>query len=268
MDAHFWTHHLKLQRADEHLRRLHEDIAAFLKNEPDTIHEYFELRNDKWWYVVAHKGLWADPRWGIIVGDIAHNLRSILDQIVWTVVVDIAGSTPAPNAAFPLLNQPRDWKRQVVRTRRASDDRTSPLLGMPDKAIALVESFQPYNRGNEALGRLRWLNNTDKHQLVHPSAIVSADKIPGVTYKRPDGSLGASSEVIYEVGKALEGDTEIEVLRARMPEGFDESRFDYVAADFLPVDVAFGKRKFVYRDLVNIRDRIEQVLYVFSTTRF
>jgi len=99
--------------------------------------------------------------WGVLIGDVLHNLRSSLDHLAY-----IIGGDPPPNeggSEFPIF-----WSRTDYRKKGAPK-----IVGACDHAQAVIEDLQPYHRGDEARAKrhplwfLHELYNVDKHRLVH-----------------------------------------------------------------------------------------------------
>ena len=103
------------------------------------------------------------PRFGVRIGEIAHNLRSALDHLVWREAAELLGSEPtdkqAGEIAFPIWTTRVRFKKSKVK-RYVSPD-----------AWAIIERHQPYTRGqpkrSQALAMLHWINRVDKHRLLH-----------------------------------------------------------------------------------------------------
>ncbi len=98
-----------------------------------------------------------------ITGDAIHSLRSTLDHIAWSLAL-LKTPTPATNTAFP-----------VCLTKSAFDGhRGSTLRDIPNAAIAVIESVQPYHRTYDPgdppdidfLWMLHRLWNDDKHRAT------------------------------------------------------------------------------------------------------
>jgi hypothetical protein len=135
---------LKLQGAWRHRQALGEELQMFLERadpEPSPLHL------------------------GVIVGDFLHNLRCVLDHLVWQLVV-LNGQEPSDHNQFPIFDTPDAYKKKAGRY----------LRGIAADHRALVETFQPYHLGDDAashyLAVLRDLSNIDKHRFVHPVVIV------------------------------------------------------------------------------------------------
>jgi hypothetical protein len=159
----------KLRRASAHIRELRSRITEFTRdNHPQVL--IAELEPDGKYYVLRARIKPYPVEWGTIIGDIAHNLRSALDALMFQLVIlnglDPEAVTPKPS--FPIFrlkkhrNSAQTWhsmgRRQVQNIR-------------PEHA-AIIERLQPYHRrrggrpGIHTLWALHELNNADKHRLI------------------------------------------------------------------------------------------------------
>jgi hypothetical protein len=116
----------------------------------------------------------AIRRLGIIVGDIAHNLRSALDHLFWQLaLVHCGGNVPwtereQRRIQFPITDTPDMFAGNRARKFVASEHWTR------------IESHQPYSGPfDEAhafldpLARLRGFSNTDKHRVITPVTVLT-----------------------------------------------------------------------------------------------
>ena len=152
----------KLRRAKEHTDYLKEEINRFTQSDQ---HRYPTERNADGSEYVGR--VFFDPipdpiRWGVIVGDIAHNLRSALNALAWQLVIK-AGGRPDFQTEFPIFKDAGLF-RVGVKTK---------LRGVSDEMLAKVEAVQPFQLSPErvtkhALWLLHDLNNMDKHRLILP----------------------------------------------------------------------------------------------------
>ena len=110
--------------------------------------------------------------WGAAIGEIAHDLRSALDGIVYQLAL-LCVARPR-RTQFPVFLKGRtkscrgSCPRGVERHFRChSSGMIGPLRG---DHRAMIERLQPYKRGNgkrrNPLWILQELNNTDKHRLI------------------------------------------------------------------------------------------------------
>jgi hypothetical protein len=147
----------RLERADEHLATLDRERDAFLDQEDRRVVGEFDRDTSE--YVFRLEGQLPDPHIGLVVGEFAHHLRATLDNLLWQLVL-LRGGSPTTKTQFPICER---------RQRYQSSSRL--LRGISADDRALIEASQPYHLGDNASGAylaiLAWLNNVDKHRLLH-----------------------------------------------------------------------------------------------------
>ena len=103
-------------------------------------------------------------RWGVILGDVVHNLRSALDHMIWQVTL-LDGGTPDDATQYPIASKSESQFESMMADRR--------IPGLSEKHRAMVKKTQPYHRGNRAenhsLSVLATPSNTDKHRALNAS---------------------------------------------------------------------------------------------------
>lgn len=158
---------LKLSRAQHHLKELHVEVGKmFTKDEVCTPVPGLNAQGKP---ILRVKNVpEPDPRLGVIIGDVAHNLRSALDHLVYQLCIPSGASEPAdPEApAFPITSSSRRWRGAQWRLDQAREGTKTR-----------IERLQPYHRRKDPDTRLLWqlreLSDIDKHRLLHvaPAAI-------------------------------------------------------------------------------------------------
>lgn len=154
----------KLNRADCHLKTLHEEIGAFIDAKRDSIVDDFEHERSS--YVFWLQDLEEPPlRWGVIIGEIVHNLRSALDHLVWQVIK--LKRKPRGKPGYPI------WCKEpeggFCAWAYGSSNHRGPLFGASPRAIACIERTQPYHGGDcRLLLLLDRLWSADKHRFMLP----------------------------------------------------------------------------------------------------
>jgi hypothetical protein len=135
--------------------------------------------NEDWQPILWDNVTLPSSQWGVILGEFVHDVRSALDQLVWSLVL-ANGSEPGTHTQFPATESEAKWRDDVT-------DRDIPQRGLPpthglsDDASALVYEFQPFNRmpRRRAVAapfyKLLRLSNEDKHRTLHWAAAYSAD---------------------------------------------------------------------------------------------
>ena len=260
---------LKIERAQEHVNTLEREIAAYREG------RHYEFAGDfdskpKHCLVRFHLLEHPEERWGVILGDVAHNYRSALDHIAWQLVKRYGGRG-GRQTKFPIYAKESDyidWRAP----RRACDPRgkwSDPFEGVDEEIVALIESFQPYRREgeNDPLAILSAISNRDKHRLLLPTVVA-------VDFGEPRDFWW------YELrGVTMDAIGEAWVSQA-FPERLEDKAMllQAVAEDPLPSDpyvkckchvaleVSLPKRGPIGDVIGNMTDRIEEVAQAFGGT--
>ena len=144
----------KIERAKEHVRNLDSETRSFIEGSGYTVVINDEPKTGDRVFTVKVS---SEPslRWGIIVGDVMHNLRSSLDHLAWQLVIANKGK-PGKWTGFPIMESLEEFEAKGL----------GKIKGASTEAMRLVESLEPYKGGNNALYALHRLNITDKHRLL------------------------------------------------------------------------------------------------------
>jgi len=142
---------IKLARAQEHVDTLRTEIADFvdrkpygLKTKPNADFTHYEFVAD------FHERPFG--RWGAIAGDVVHNLRGALDNLIYEIAVHESGTDPPPNESIlqlPIAKLDTDYKPWHIKS-------------LSDVARGVIERYQPYNvpKGIEE-SAIYWINELD-----------------------------------------------------------------------------------------------------------
>jgi hypothetical protein len=158
---------LKTERADKHIADLESVISAFLKAGPYT-DDVEDCGGGRHVYR-ARVSAQPSPRWGLILGDAVHNLRSSLDHLAIALVKASGVVDPANEIAFPFTEKAEDFEDKLKRR----------VAGASQAAKDKIRMIKPYPGGNDTLWGLHSLDIVDKHQLLIP--VGSAARIERVT---------------------------------------------------------------------------------------
>src|ERR1700687_47569 len=101
MPADFDSTIVKIERAKEHIRNLEAEINAFWTPDRYAIAPEVDHRTGDEVFKI-HGNLEVPARWGCIVGEVVHNLRSALDHLAWQLVL-ANGGTPNRATEFPIF---------------------------------------------------------------------------------------------------------------------------------------------------------------------
>lgn len=165
---------LKWAWAKAHAHTLQANINAFGRDPKTglTLGTYYDAKRHRIEIIVVELDD-LPIAWSVVIGDIAHNYRSCLDQIAWALVT--RGHTP-PDAltydaqgkvGFPIYRARKRFNKALARQ----------LPGVRRADVATVRSYQPYHEGKRksarhALAVLRKLSNDDKHRTIQTALVV------------------------------------------------------------------------------------------------
>ena len=194
----------KVNRARDALSSLESDVAAHC--EIDRRQQVMEIRQG----ALLPNGSDEPPvlhDFSARTGEIAYNLRSALDHLVWQLVL-VNDHIPGHWNQFPIFQDEDEYQSAAKRR----------LRGLADRDQELIEGFQPY-RENGGIGAYLWMLhsvcNVDKHRHlnvvnVHSSATASleGDVEPGLI---PPGTTGGLLLLDWLAGTRHEDQVRIDV---------------------------------------------------------
>jgi hypothetical protein len=166
----------KIKRAEEHREVLDREVAAWLEAHPIPFRaEYDPQTGSHIARITAVPQPVPTLRWGVIIGDVIHNLRSALDHLAWE-LAHWGGRTPSDpeGVKFPIADTLATF---------GSGAAARATKQMDPAHVAKVESLQPYHAQSgpdrytgtyiHPLAFVRDLSNADKHRLPTPILAVS-----------------------------------------------------------------------------------------------
>jgi hypothetical protein len=250
-----WPIRAKIARADYHLNALGQEIQAFIDREP---HDYQRERDNEAgeyvWRVVVRE--LPDPRWGLLISEIAHHLNSTLDHLVWLVAAAHTGKRPPRDTGFPVAKSVEDFRRMWTRS-----SGYYRIRALPHHAQAIIEDEQPYRRGNAFEGHPLWvlrrLANADKHETLVTLGGATGKGSAEVTQ---EGGEVAVAPVAFANGPLEDGDV---IARWPLPPAGPKGMKIHLDVGFVSY-VAFpkaspGKGRSVMRTLLELRNRVNEI---------
>jgi hypothetical protein len=160
--ADFGALRLKLARARTRLDELRKDVSQYLATNPVRIENVtsgttFSLRS-----IVENQ---PDPEWGIDLSEVAVAIRSVLDQMVWQLVLQNGRDPSTMRTQFPIATSHGAY----TKGRRPTRERM--LEGVARKHRRIIDEYQPYQAGQSAtkhpLYVLNEMVNSEKHRAGH-----------------------------------------------------------------------------------------------------
>ena len=156
----------KLERAQESLEGLSSRIAFHCANEKVRLETATQQATDP---DAGYEEPETIYEYSIAVGEIAYNLRSALDHLIWQ-LVSANGECPNHRHEFPIFFDATRYHKSVE----------NRLRGLDDRQRGMIESFQPF-QDNRSVGphlwMLYWICNIDKHRhlnVVNTHSVIAA----------------------------------------------------------------------------------------------
>jgi hypothetical protein len=186
---------LKLKRANQHLGLLKRHLQRLRKEHPHRIREQPHAETGQ--YVKDIVAPATPPIWSLIIGDVAHNLRSALDHLAWQLAIV---SSPTGNPENEWEPRQIDWPIYVDPDRYQGTRPVWRLDGLSETLASAVEDCQPYKRWippeADPLWMLHQLSNIDKHRLLH-ARVVDRRDVPARPFRRVVTHADRHQETIY-----------------------------------------------------------------------
>lgn len=165
----------KIERANENIKNLEAEIAAFVQPDPYIIAGNVDHQTKECTFVAHAKAI--PLRFSVLAGEIIHHLRSSLDHLIWALVLQ-RHTSPDFKVQFPICLRAEEFE---------AARKGGIINGISGSAQAIIERLQPYRNADwrntvhdNPLRIIHDLNNTDKHRLL--AVVVSAVHIPGQIY--------------------------------------------------------------------------------------
>ena len=205
MTASRWA---KLDRAKSQIEALDHQIGDFATDqEPIGVREKFEADQQAWvGTVVTVPECPSD--WGLMIGEIVHNLRGALDHLVWDLAILELGAEPIDangrplRIQFPICEDKARWKSSGF------DRMIAPLNAVHR---ALIEGRQPYNGWNgprkHPLLVLEGVSNADKHRKLRPAVLAPQQLDVGSDFQGKNCRMVSGEGGIALIGSCLEPNT-------------------------------------------------------------
>jgi hypothetical protein len=229
----------KIDRTVDQINTLNPELVEFYNSKPINLeYEVEGGENGGLARAVFRVESMREPpqRFGVVAGELVHNLRSALDHLVSQLAL-LQTDDPSDRLQFPIYeSSPRDW--QTIAADRLTD--------VPEAAVDLIESQQPFHRDTServrghALAVVRALSNEDKHRVILEPTTAGAAPEQGDVKIVPGADVGTISEIEVYWGVALVPDQCVVTVHFERTGPVPELRWE----GRVPVDVGFGAQRF------------------------
>lgn len=174
---------IKIGRANTHLDDFDEQAQAVVAAYRNAVVR--ERDEDRSEYVFSIERVPPlDPVLGAILGDAIHNLRAALDHLAWQAVI-AGGGNPTGDTNFPVLD--------VAPTAdRYGRTRVQIAPGIPKRLQEVLDTFQPYKRGNPTTHPLHVIHRLDIDDKHH-ELFVTVVGVVSVSFHEPFDVVGLNT---------------------------------------------------------------------------
>lgn len=190
-----WHARFKVEWAKKHLDCLKGQVATLSKTGSNRISTYDDVEQGQYVIKIQHMSVPDFFRIILTTGDFVSSLRASLDHLAWQLAL-LTTPKPSGELAFPIFE--KNTVDAQVRLAKIT-------FGIPEPAIAIMKSMQPYHAGDDYksthLWRLNKLWNIDKHRHLagfreipdtwefHVSGIEGMENIPVNTQQIGDQTI-------------------------------------------------------------------------------
>ena len=156
----------KLNRAFEHLDTLDRELPAVLKQNGPYTARFSNVDRKTGWCEIYLAPNPAKPQFGILIGEIVHNLRCALDYII-TALVDSSNVPLTTSHRFPIFF---DKALYVQKVGSATAAKRGGCLNGVVHGLGFIERVQPYHLQPDPrldpLWHVHRLSNADTHREI------------------------------------------------------------------------------------------------------
>lgn len=231
----------KLNRADRSLRTLDDKLSRLADSKPLRVGIDVDFQSG--WNTAYIEHVEPLPvAFSVLVGESLYHGRSVLEHLVWA-LVKANHKKPGRDHTFPIWDRSPEPRGDRDAAAVFIDiTKRKHLAGVPIAAIALIESLQPYTRGNEpgyVLSILDGMARDDRHHTLHASFVAGRDAPLDHLFKTYGRYRITEFRNLMHDGRRLVHGTKVARFRVHP---LTRNPKVYVEGDF-PVFIAFGDSK-------------------------
>ena len=156
----------KFNRAKHQFDVLRTEMGSFSDQDPQPHFSRGYFDTDTWQWIERFQIREPPPlRWGVMLGECVHNLRSALDHLVCQLTLLDGGTMEdCAQTQFPIASKCEAQFERMANSR---------IPRLSKRHRAMIKRAQPYRAGDSAwkhpLAILADLSNADKHRLINPT---------------------------------------------------------------------------------------------------
>jgi hypothetical protein len=219
----------KLARSAEHAQAVKNEVRTWMDRNPYSVLQKVNADSTRYSVILRVNEAPAIYRWSLMIADCIHNLRCVLDHLVYAIAChEATPKSPSHESSlqFPITNDRADFDNAVICRRQ--------LGTISDPVRAAIQFYQPYNRPHRELppllSILRTLSNRDKHKL--PTLVMSAVATGNLGFVGDIDPNDRNPRLILGTGEIVDG-TEVCAITFDRPTPnmkYDRTIFDVIIA--------------------------------------
>lgn len=198
----------KFNRSKQEFDVLRSEIGSFFDQDPAPHYSRGYFDPETWEWIERFQVREPPPlRFGVILGDCVHNLRSALDHLICQLTLLDGGTMEdCEKTQYPIASKSEEQFEGMANYR---------IPRLSKRHRAMVKQTQPYLAGDRAfahpLAVLAELSNADKHRVLNPTYSVMKSEAASILDRivgsyQGEGPTPAKSWWMLEKGGRLEHD--------------------------------------------------------------
>jgi hypothetical protein len=165
----------KVARAKTHLDSLFAEMTLFTDSDPFALGTGRPNASRTEWTYPLRLRRPIPIDWGVVLGEVAHDLRSALDHAIYQLSLDFSGKE-VERSGFPISGKTSSWEIRGAKATKDNPEGFAPtcaryqLRGVSPNVVDYVKRVQPFSSADpktSPLLALQELWNQDKHRLLH-----------------------------------------------------------------------------------------------------
>jgi hypothetical protein len=248
----------KVSRARKHVDEFRDGVRTFTDRAPYVPRGEYDASSNEFIIRAAANSAFAGIplELPLIAGDVAHQLRSALDHLVWQLVIQNTGEEPVgTKSGFPIFLNEAGYDARAA----------AMIAGVSEEASVRIRAAQPFHAGQDADRVWTWvlhqLNNTDKHRLI--PVTIDYTFVGHVRMTTADGTVTEILPPLEEVRDPLHDG--MEIVRVPAPADVRGVTVDVPFGFDIAFEQVAGLRRYTASALlIEMTDYVEKLIESFG----
>ena len=208
---------LKMLRSLELHDFLYEESGNFIDNDLKYSANPIRAESDEWDILTCDDVPEPNPMFGVVVGELIHDVRSALDHLIYELVSE-NDEDPGEHTQFPIYGTEKEWVR-AFSIATPSGPRPRSVASTRTRSASSARSSRTTSRRTSSdsgtrLMQLLRMSNVDKHRTLHTTAFNAG--APQYVRYEPAGYMAILKKQFKKPGSVVKKDTEIGRVKRRV----------------------------------------------------